>query len=288
MSSNTSLDTMFLNMSFYIMVLVTGGSKPMFLNNLQYELNSIDQYWAGIDKQYGIPIVLIDSRKKKPLAYKWGSYKLVEKSIPHPREKEWANIWLDKPLIQLIGRPDIIPFKNARDILVTITTPYRPKQVPMSLSRTMFLNYTSVKEEIIKPPGGLPKKIRTELMCVFYIRSFAPMYKFIHNKGVGKKIIEKNYRPDLRMNIGVFYLIVEIDENAHRKYESDMQREYDIAAELQSKCVFIRYNPDHKESDLDVLIEWIKHYMNNKENIIFPDDKYGVIRRPLYYDLHNL
>jgi hypothetical protein len=101
----------------------------------------------------------------------------------------------------------------------------------------------------------------------------------VHNRGVGgRDIVDIAYRPDLRHKLDSFQLIVEIDEHGHRGYPSDEQREYDIAAKLMDRCVFIRFNPDHKDSSLDVLIEKIKYYIDNEKEIIFPDYTYGVIR----------
>ena len=37
---------------------------------------------------------------------------------------------------------------------------------------------------------------------------------------------------------------------------------YDITAKLGQPCIFIRYNPDHKESNKELLLERTQYYLN--------------------------
>lgn len=63
-------------------------------------------------------------------------------------------------------------------------------------------------------------------------------------------------------------IINKIDEFQHRgaNYQCDKQRMYDIIAKLGLPCVFIRYNPDNKNSDKNILLAIIKKYLNLKED----------------------
>lgn len=40
------------------------------------------------------------------------------------------------------------------------------------------------------------------------------------------------------------------------------QRMYDIIAKLESPCIFIRYNPDHKFSSKEDLLKKLNKYLN--------------------------
>jgi hypothetical protein len=269
-------------------VVSVGGKTSEFLDNLQFEIDGdAEQYWASkpIEK-YDLPFIMIDS--KNNMIYKWVSYEYVDTPNPHPRP-HWCEKWKKKQLIKLMGDVRKIPFVNVRDVLRKIGDQEIPKQTPNSMGRSHFVDPgTNVDEEEKKKPVVIPAPlngIRTELVCVMYIRMNRSEYKFIHNRGVGgRDIVDIAYRPDLRMELVSFHLITEIDEHAHKGYQSDEQRELDIAAKLMKKCVFIRYNPDHEDSSLDELIRWIKYYMDNEKAIEFSDDKWGILRHPLFYD----
>lgn len=71
------------------------------------------------------------------------------------------------------------------------------------------------------------------------------------------------YRPDFVIDCNTYFLIVEVDENAHNAYEKDCEtvRMNNIAHSLGLPTKFIRYNPDkkdftkkHKEKELLVVI----------------------------------
>lgn len=115
---------------------------------------------------------------------------------------------------------------------------------------------------------------------------------FIHNKSVGKECTiddrentNGHLYPDIRFDCLTFNLIVEIDEFQHRgsNYNCDERRMYDIIAKLGMPCVFIRYNPDNKDSNKNNLLKEINKYLEyNYEEIDFDD--YGLNVIYMYYD----
>ena len=60
------------------------------------------------------------------------------------------------------------------------------------------------------------------------------------------KYCKDSYRPDILYNCLTHYLIIEIDENMHRGYDTycERTRMYNIAQDLGLDTIFIRYNPD--------------------------------------------
>jgi hypothetical protein len=55
---------------------------------------------------------------------------------------------------------------------------------------------------------------------------------------------------------------------------------HDIVAKLGLPCIFIRYNPDDKKSDKNVLLEKVKEYLNTELvtshlNLEVDDDYFG-------------
>ena len=139
------------------------------------------------------------------------------------------------------------------------------------------------------------KKMREktkEMDIVRYLKLNLPDNDFYHNKSVGT-VCTKNDRentnghlfPDIRFDCGRFQLIVEIDEFKHRGagYKCDERRMYDIIAKLGMRCVFIRYNPDAKESKRLILLEKIKKYLEivDTSEIIFDD--FGLKPEYMFY-----
>lgn len=66
---------------------------------------------------------------------------------------------------------------------------------------------------------------------------------------------------------------MEVDEHKHRgaDYKCDEKRIYDITAKLGQPCIFIRYNPDGKNSNKEKLLEKINYYLDF-QNIYEDDD----------------
>ncbi len=123
-----------------------------------------------------------------------------------------------------------------------------------------------------------------EYAVVNFLKEKLPDNEFIHNKSVGKDCTEGHLYPDIRFDCNHYQLIVEIDEHKHRgaDYKCDEQRMYDIIAKLGMPCIFIRYNPDSKQSDKNVLLEKVKEYLElSEDNEIW--DKFGLYTEYLYY-----
>ena len=114
-----------------------------------------------------------------------------------------------------------------------------------------------------KKYNNLYKKTK-EMDVVKYLRNNLPDIDFIHNKSVGLSCTGGHYFPDIRFDCIWFQLIIEVDENRHRgaNYKCDEKRMYDITAKLGQPCIFIRYNPDHKESNKELLLERTQYYLN--------------------------
>lgn len=106
-----------------------------------------------------------------------------------------------------------------------------------------------------------------EMDVVKYLKEKLPNDEFIHNKSVGIECTGGHFYPDIRFDCLWFQLIVEVDEYKHRgaDYKCDEKRMYDITANLGQPCIFIRYNPDSKESNKETLLEKIQYYLNLKD-----------------------
>ena len=125
-----------------------------------------------------------------------------------------------------------------------------------------------------------------ELNVVKFLKDNLPENEFIHNRSVGRDCTNGQLFPDIRFDCNNYNLIVEVDEYEHRgsDYECDKQRMYDIIAKLGIPCIFIRYNPDNRESNLNTLLETVKKYINLEfsdiKNIV---DDYGFKVVYLFY-----
>jgi len=123
-----------------------------------------------------------------------------------------------------------------------------------------------------------------EMDVVRFLKANLPNNEFIHNKSVGTTCGIGHLFPDILFDLQFHYLIVEIDERQHRgaDYSCDKKRMYDIMAKLGLPCTFIRYNPDNKLSDKNVLLAKVNEYLN-----IQPDDniwdRYGYKADYLFY-----
>ena len=136
-----------------------------------------------------------------------------------------------------------------------------------------------------------------EWIVVNNLRRDLPDTYFIHNKSVGNECTLKDREdtkskgpyghlfPDIRFELLGFDLIVEIDEHKHRgaNYSCDERRMYEITNQLGLPCVFIRYNPDDKKSDYNVLLEIVKEYLEKDMNEIDFDENSGLKVEYLFY-----
>jgi formate dehydrogenase assembly factor FdhD len=109
-----------------------------------------------------------------------------------------------------------------------------------------------------------------EYAIVKYLKENLPDYDLIHNKSVGsdctkdeKENSNGHLYPDIRFDCDFYHLIVEVDEFKHRgaSYKCEKQRMYNIIAKLGLPCIFIRYNPDSKESNKEILLKKVKKYL---------------------------
>ena len=114
---------------------------------------------------------------------------------------------------------------------------------------------------------------------------FLPDIEFIHNKSVGNDCTNGHLYPDIRFELLGFDLIVEVDEYMHRgtSYICDERRMGEITKQLGLPCVFIRYNPDGKESDYNVLLEMVKDYLEKGIDEIDFDEYRGLKVDYLFY-----
>jgi hypothetical protein len=125
-----------------------------------------------------------------------------------------------------------------------------------------------------------------EMKVVKFLKENLPDYEFIHNKSVGTECSDGHLFPDIRFDCSYYHLIIEIDEHELRgaNYECDKRRMYDIIAKLGLPCIFIRYNPDNKNSDLHCLLDVIKKYIDltiDESKNMF--DNYGFKVEYLFY-----
>lgn len=136
-----------------------------------------------------------------------------------------------------------------------------------------------------KPKTISKKYFKTkEYAIVNFLKEQLPDNEFIHNKSVGKDCSNGHLFPDIRFDCNYYQLIVEVDEHKHRgaDYKCDEQRMYDIVAKLGMPCIFIRYNPDNKQSDKNVLLSKVKEYLElNDEKEIW--NEFGLYTEYLFY-----
>lgn len=131
-----------------------------------------------------------------------------------------------------------------------------------------------------------------EYTVVKYLREKLPDYDFIHNKSVGshctkdeKENSNGHLFPDIRFDCDFYHLIVEVDEHKHRgaDYKCDEQRMYNIIAKLGLPCIFIRYNPDSKESNREILLEKVQEYLELDVEDGYIWDDFGFKAEYLFY-----
>jgi len=107
---------------------------------------------------------------------------------------------------------------------------------------------------------------------------------YTYNKYIQNDCCYK-YRPDFVFDCITFFIIVEVDENAHKQYDKNCEliRMNNIQMSIGLPCKFIRYNPDNKkfskEEKEEKLIKILKEYLNkNYEELKTEEPLY------LYYE----
>lgn len=129
-----------------------------------------------------------------------------------------------------------------------------------------------------------------EIEVVKYLKHALPDNEFIHNKSVGKDCTEGHLYPDIRFDCIYYYLIVEVDEFQHRgsSYKCDEQRMYDIITKLGMPCIFIRFNPDGKDSNKAELLKMVNKYLNLDINNKQLWDDHGFKVEYMFYNNNKL
>ncbi len=93
--------------------------------------------------------------------------------------------------------------------------------------------------------------------------------KFIHDKQISNECCLK-YRPDFLIDCNSYYIILEVDEDAHTQYDKDCEiiRMNNIITSIGLPTKFLRYNPDKKKISKKVkeelLIKTLKENMNKE------------------------
>jgi hypothetical protein len=131
-----------------------------------------------------------------------------------------------------------------------------------------------------------------EYKVVKFLKENLPDHDFIHNKSVGSHCTKDDKSnsnghlfPDILFDCGMYYIVVSIDEHKHRapSYKCEEQRMRDIVAKLGLPTLFIRYNPDHKDSDKNILLKLTKEYLNLGKKYMDLVDDYGLHVKYLFY-----
>lgn len=88
-------------------------------------------------------------------------------------------------------------------------------------------------------------RIRKEIRVKTYLE--AAGFSFVHDKCIAGGTTK--YRPDFLISTPISYILIEVDENQHKKYESYCEEirminicNFDL--QTSKPCIFIRYNPD--------------------------------------------
>jgi len=88
--------------------------------------------------------------------------------------------------------------------------------------------------------------------------------------------------------MGTHQIINEIDEFQHSNgaYECEENRMNYIAAEIMQPCIFIRYNPNKKNQQLEYLLERINYYMKlNIDDVKKIINEFGYFTEYINYSL---
>ncbi len=136
------------------------------------------------------------------------------------------------------------------------------------------------------PETRIKQYIKTkEYAVVEFLRTNLPNTNFIHNKSIGSECTGGHLFPDILFDCGYYYIIVEVDEHKHRgaDYACDKKRMYEIIAKLGLPCIFIRYNPDNKNSSKYDLLEVIQFCLSKDEELKLWDD-FGFYAEYLFYE----
>lgn len=236
--------------------------------NIKYGVDNISQIENIKDKKKNT------TKKNYGVEYPSQSIEVKEKSKETCKEKYGVEYTLQSEDVRLKGKQ-------------TKLEKYGCETCKINLVYNLFTNLDC--ERICSDcsnPKRNPKYQKTkEWIVVRKLREDLADIPFIHNKSVGNECTLQDREdtnghlfPDIRFELFSFDLIVEVDEHRHRGagYSCDQRRMYDIVAKLGLPCVFIRYNPDDKKSDYNVLLKMIKEYLEkDMDEINFNEDING-------------
>jgi hypothetical protein len=97
-------------------------------------------------------------------------------------------------------------------------------------------------------------------------------FEFEYNKVVRHDCKKYSY-PDFKFDCGNYYIILEVDENAHKSYnkvneDCETNRMNEISFSLDKPVKFIRYNPDNRDYDKHekerTLLDVLNSYLNQE------------------------
>lgn len=110
-------------------------------------------------------------------------------------------------------------------------------------------------------PASREQRVRDEIVLTFPHIDFI-FNKPIHTKGTGCDCPSRR-RIDNYVHLGGTILAIEVDENAHRHYnQEDEKNRYDeLLTDCGTNMVYIRFNPDPTPTDRSVLEDRLKPLM---------------------------
>ena len=93
-------------------------------------------------------------------------------------------------------------------------------------------------------PNTSKRQKTREMKIKALLESTTDLNNPIHDKPVGGDC--GKYRPDFRYDAPTHSVVVEVDEDQHRSYDSECERirMINIVQAVGMRCVFVRYNPD--------------------------------------------
>ena len=146
-------------------------------------------------------------------------------------------------------------------------------------------------------------KTKERLVVNHIIKQF-PEYKFILDKAIGIK----NHRPDMLLELDDRILLIEIDENQHKRYKTDELLRLDtIQKAINKKVICIRFNPDSfikdniktescfklndnkifevsKPDEFENRLKYLEKYIKKYSSDDYKLKKHNIKTRKLYYD----
>ena len=130
------------------------------------------------------------------------------------------------------------------------------------------------------------KKHKTQQQLMYdYLKQLT--LNFIYNKTVGFEC--GNFRPDFKIDMGSYIIIIEVDEDQHKQYDSNCEliRMNNIYLANGLPTIFIRFNPDLVNNiniPINKRFELLKSLINKYLNNYIITSNNGIELIYLYYD----